>query len=234
MKTVKMVAKLGDQLIPVGSCNSAQARILVRDDVAHWQDGLLVLFVRQVHLAILDNNPELWSLPGDTELGIGQAEIDRRRAWFIQFMPKVTALLTAPTMVKWDQAPHVLTSECVQYKIRFPGIDPALASDQPDEMGLELMECWGETNPEAFATTLDPFDKLVWDEENDKDVEALDVFHLKDPTSPDLWQAALDSYQRIQRIQNLPWADFFQRFLPDGVECDIITKQKDPDLELAL
>ena len=235
MKTHKMFAKLGDQLIPVGSCNSAQARILVRDNVAVWQEGDLVLFVRQAHIAILDNNPDLWSLPMDEENGVGQREIDRRRQWFTQFMPKWVNLIVSPKVIIWDKVPHVLTSDCIQYKTRTVISDPALASDQPDEMGQELIDCWKQTNPDGFAVTLDPFHAgTKWAEVDDdvqvdefgEGVDLEDHISLSDPTAPDLWQKAVDSYKRIHRIQNLPWDEIWQNMTLDVQDCDIITKQE--------
>jgi hypothetical protein len=93
MKDIKMVAKLGDQVMPVGTCNQAQARILVRDDLAAWQDGTIMLFIRKAHLALLDSNPGTWRCKKDDD-NVSEAEIDRRKAWFIQFMPIATIALT--------------------------------------------------------------------------------------------------------------------------------------------
>ncbi len=117
MKTVKMVAKIGDQCVSVGNCNSAQARILVRDDLAAWQDGQLMLFIRKAHLAlntaptllcfqsqlmlfirkahlaVLDANPHAWRCKEDDH-NVSEAEMDRRRTWFISLTPLVVEMTT--------------------------------------------------------------------------------------------------------------------------------------------
>lgn len=93
MKTIKMVAKVGDQQVPVGTCNSAQARILVRDDLAAWQDGELILFIRKAHAALLEVNPDVWRYHGDN-YNVSDAEVARRKAWFLSFMPLAVEVFT--------------------------------------------------------------------------------------------------------------------------------------------
>ncbi len=169
MKTIKMVAKLGDQKIPVGTCNSAQARILVRDDLAAWQDGELILFIRNAHLALLDSNPGVWHSKSD-DANVSQAELDRRKAWFLGFIPKAVATATTPARDPYRFIPYTMTWDKVNPIGRIV-VDPALvsvdpvfstarptpahrvvfnpemASKDPDEMGSELIAAWKSQHP---------------------------------------------------------------------------------------
>ena len=93
MKNIKMVAKLGDQQIPMGVCSPAQARILVKEDLAAWQDGSIILFVRNAHASLLANNPDAWVCESD-DRNVSKAEIDRRKTWFNSLMPKAVTAFT--------------------------------------------------------------------------------------------------------------------------------------------
>lgn len=92
MKTIPMVAKLGDQRIPVGTCNSAQARILVRDELASWEDGKLLLIIRKAHLELMESNDHLWSTPADKGM-MSRNELHRRQAWFTQLVERSSKAL---------------------------------------------------------------------------------------------------------------------------------------------
>ena len=141
MNSIKMIAKLGDQQFPVGNCNSAQARILVRDGVAVWQDGSLLLFVRQAHVALLEFNPNALRGPKD-DLNVSDAELERRLAWFKSFLPKA-AITAASPPEPYTYEPHTLTLGEILSPIR-EFSDPRLASEEPDDMGKELIEAWGD------------------------------------------------------------------------------------------
>lgn len=108
MKSVKMIAKIGDQQISVGTCNPAQARILVRDGLAAWQDGSLILHIRPVHLNLLASNPNLWRCKDDND-NTSQGELDRRKAWFLQFLPLAAEALTKGKSVMGDLE-HIQTA----------------------------------------------------------------------------------------------------------------------------
>ncbi len=59
-KTVKMIADLGTGApINAGHCHPSQARILVKKDLAQWQDGKLLLRLRPVHLVVAANHPKI-------------------------------------------------------------------------------------------------------------------------------------------------------------------------------
>ena len=45
-KRVKMITRMGGQDVPLGECHPGQARVLVREEMAAWQDGKLLLVLR--------------------------------------------------------------------------------------------------------------------------------------------------------------------------------------------
>lgn len=124
MKTIKMVAKVGDQQVPVGTCKSAQARILVRDDLAAWQDGELILFIRRAHLALLESNRVAWRCKADDH-NVSEAEINRRKAWFISFMP-LAATTFANRQVVDDQEIKDLSAMWIE--------DPSILDEKADSV----------------------------------------------------------------------------------------------------
>jgi hypothetical protein len=182
MKTIKMIAKIGDQKVPVGTCNSAQARILVRDDLAAWQDGDLILFIRQAHLALLDSNPGVWRYKDDDH-NVSQAEMDRRKAWFMEFMPKAVNAATATPRGSIHYVPHTMTWSKVN-PVGRKVHDPSLASEEPDEMGKEILLYWKTGSRISVADTSD-MDALLdaLDQPAGSDPFLADPFMTDDPAS---------------------------------------------------
>lgn len=84
-KAIKMVTNLAGTEIPVGDCHPGQARVLVKQDLAAWQDGKLLLLLRPAFLELLSSNEDAWKGPLD-DANVSGAERDRRMAWFKQFI----------------------------------------------------------------------------------------------------------------------------------------------------
>lgn len=91
-KTIEMIALIGGQEFPAGKCSPAQARILVKKELASWRDGKLIMLVRQAHADLLDSNEHVWKGPLDDN-NVSGAEMDRRQAWFRALLPKVNKTL---------------------------------------------------------------------------------------------------------------------------------------------
>jgi len=94
MKTVQMVARVGDEEIPVGTCHPAQARVLIKRQLAAWQDNKLLLSIRPVFQRLLDTNKHAWEGPADDN-NVSPAELRRREAWFASFVGKAARALVA-------------------------------------------------------------------------------------------------------------------------------------------
>jgi len=77
MKTIEMIARVSDQVLSVGRCTSAQARILVKQNHAAWQDGKLLLPLNPELLNLAVNQP---TGPSDTG-PLTLAETHRRMDW---------------------------------------------------------------------------------------------------------------------------------------------------------
>ena len=77
MNTIEMIARVGDQVLTVGKCSSAQARILVKKEHAAWEDGKLLLPLDPELLQVAVNNPDG---PLD-DANVSKKEKERRMAW---------------------------------------------------------------------------------------------------------------------------------------------------------
>ena len=87
MKKVQMVAKIGDETLPLGTCHPATARKFVKHEYAAWDDGKLLLLVRPSFIKLLDTSGHGWKGPLD-DGNVSDAEMLRRRAWFKSLLPK--------------------------------------------------------------------------------------------------------------------------------------------------
>lgn len=76
MNQIEMVARIGDQVLTVGKCTSAQARILVKRNHAAWQDGKLLLPLNPELLQVAVNHPDLM-----VDGNVSRAEVERRMEW---------------------------------------------------------------------------------------------------------------------------------------------------------
>lgn len=95
---VKMLAKVGDSEVALGVCHPAQARVLVRDGIAAWQDGQLLVSVTPTHLTLLGSNPDAWVGPEDGTGAVSPNEMERRKAWFKSFMSKGTLAIASASL----------------------------------------------------------------------------------------------------------------------------------------
>lgn len=77
MNTIDMIARVGGQVLAVGKCTSAQARILVKKEHAAWEDGKLLLPLDPELLQVAVNNPDG---PLD-DANVSKKEKERRMAW---------------------------------------------------------------------------------------------------------------------------------------------------------
>lgn len=91
-KNVQMVAKVGDEVLSLGSTHPATARKLVKQELAAWDDGKLLVLIRPTFLGLLDSNESSWKGPLDDE-NVSDAELRRRREWFKTFIPKAAEAL---------------------------------------------------------------------------------------------------------------------------------------------
>lgn len=76
MNQIEMVARIGDQVLTVGKCSSAQARILVKRSHAAWLDGKLLLPLNPELLQVAVNHPDLL-----VDGNVSRAEVERRMEW---------------------------------------------------------------------------------------------------------------------------------------------------------
>jgi oxalate decarboxylase/phosphoglucose isomerase-like protein (cupin superfamily) len=87
--TVSMFTKVGDEEVQLGHCHPAQARKLVKEELAAWQDGKLQLILRPVYADVMSANGSAWNGPLDDPGQMSDGEMKRRRAWFKQLIPKL-------------------------------------------------------------------------------------------------------------------------------------------------
>ncbi|MEI6297332.1 MAG: hypothetical protein WCO84_06890 [bacterium] len=91
---IQMIFKFGDEVLPLGKCHPANARILVQKQLATWEGKDLKVILRPAHAEILKDNQEaLIRIPEDGK-NTSQAELDRRLEWFRQVMTKTTMALS--------------------------------------------------------------------------------------------------------------------------------------------
>ena len=104
-KKVKMVAKVGDQVVPCGECHPGQARVLVKEELAAWNDGKLLLIVRPALAEVIDANSS-WKGPLD-DGNVSDREMLRRKAWFATMVPRA-AIAIADTKNPESRLPTTL------------------------------------------------------------------------------------------------------------------------------
>lgn len=90
---IKMVARIAGEEVYVGECNSARARILVKQNYASWHEGKILLHILNVHDTLLATNPILGQGPLDDE-NVSKQEIERRMAWFRSVLQKTSVMLS--------------------------------------------------------------------------------------------------------------------------------------------
>lgn len=209
MNTIKMVAKLGDHVIPVGNCSSAQARILVRDDLAAWQDGTLVLFVRKAHAALLDGNDHLWTFNGDDK-NTSQAELDRRKGWFLSFMPKAVAALSD----KRDSEIAVIqgaTASMLNAALQgLTYVDDPNTPPMPDEEVAEWFDDPTVTVAEGTVTDVDIEFEYNTIGTDLGDLSGLEVLWATDPDVTAAYDIREPKSNFAQRGGEMPYFDFDQ------------------------
>jgi len=89
-----MIVHIGDNVVPIGQTSPAQARILVKKELASWKDGSLLLLLRPAFAELVVSNEHLMKGPFDDE-NTSKAELDRRLQWFKQLMVKGADALAA-------------------------------------------------------------------------------------------------------------------------------------------
>ena len=139
---IPLVARMGADLVPLGHCNQAQARILVKKDVAAWQDGTLTVLARPAFLRLLVDDAH-WV--GKSDYGnVSPAEMDRRKVWFAEFMTKaVKAVATAPE-------PRALTRPS-RRKITVTDVAVGGGSAMEPPMSVVVIDlALGESRPATF------------------------------------------------------------------------------------
>jgi hypothetical protein len=78
-KSIKMIADVGgSEPIDAGHCHPSQARILVKKQLASWQDGKLLVQIRPTHLMVANNTINR----KDGDPNVSKAEVERRTEWF--------------------------------------------------------------------------------------------------------------------------------------------------------
>lgn len=90
---VSMFYRFGEENLPLGKCHPSQARILVRKELATWEDGNLKVILRPAHSEILDRDPYQLIRRAEDDQNVSKAELDRRLDWFKQFARKATMAL---------------------------------------------------------------------------------------------------------------------------------------------
>ena len=94
--SVPMIVHIDHKPVPVGYANPAQARILVKKELATWQDGSLLILLRPAFRDLLSSNgPHLMKGPFDDE-NTSLAELDRRLMWFKHFVGYGALALATP------------------------------------------------------------------------------------------------------------------------------------------
>lgn len=95
---VKMVIRVGKDEVPLGECHPAQARNLVKKEYASWDDGKLLILGRPTFLRMLGDEKEHWTLSYERP-DVSDSELDRRKAWFKEFMTQaVKAVIPSSDM----------------------------------------------------------------------------------------------------------------------------------------
>jgi len=84
--SVSMFTKVGDEEIQLGHCHPAQARKLVKEELASWVDGRIFLILRPIYLDVMQVN-SAWKGPLDDDSQMSDGELKRRRAWFKSLIP---------------------------------------------------------------------------------------------------------------------------------------------------
>lgn len=98
--SIAMFARMDAQDFALGFCHPAQARLLVKQELASWQDGKLLLILRPSYMSLIDaNSLSCWRGPLDDSNQMSDGEMKRRRAWFKDMLPKV-AIATAESNSK--------------------------------------------------------------------------------------------------------------------------------------
>ena len=93
MKHVRLKFKLGDKVLPLGTCHPAQARIMVQKELASWDDGELLLILRPAHSDFLDHDQEHLIHGPVFDPNVSKAELDRRLIWLKWFLEQSTKAL---------------------------------------------------------------------------------------------------------------------------------------------
>lgn len=151
MKTVKLVTRVGDEILSIGKCHPAEARRLVAQELAVWENGTLRLILRSIHLDMLVQNGHLWTTPQDK--GIGDTELQRRRDWFVGFLRVVT-----PALAKPNRAIGLPTQEEVEEAYAAMNKHPMTFVERPEENPLSEEEV-----SVFFENAEGPLEEVPWD-----------------------------------------------------------------------
>lgn len=92
--SVSMFTKVGEEEVQLGHCHPAQARKLVKEELAAWQDGKLQLILRPIYINVMNANGSAWSGPLDDPGQMSDGEMKRRRAWFKSVVPVLATAVT--------------------------------------------------------------------------------------------------------------------------------------------
>lgn len=153
---VQMIICVGDQEFSLGECHPAQARVLVRNEAASWRDGKLLIIARPAWISIVESN-NAWRGPLDRD-EVSPAEMDRRQAWFKDFMLQgITAVLSAR-----DLTPRHLPVGRI-HKRGDPRPEEYVDEDFPEE---EVAGWFTNTEAEIEAAALETL-AASWEEQED-------------------------------------------------------------------
>jgi len=175
-KSVKMFTRLAGTDIPIGQCHPAEARVLVKKDLAAWQDGNLQVILRPAFVDLLDSNEHAWKGPLD-DGNVSQAELDRRMAWFKQFVELGVQALHGVKAKPGDVAPsqfeeiHRAAQNWITAALeKGDRLDSDLPDDEKDlffspkaEESLEALpgELWKDDIPAQFHGNPEDFKRYL-------------------------------------------------------------------------
>ncbi|MEI6297333.1 MAG: hypothetical protein WCO84_06895, partial [bacterium] len=85
-----MIFKIGDEVLSIGKCHPSQARILVKKDLATWEDGNIKVILRNAQAEAFEHNQDNFLHGPSDNKDVSMGEMDRRLDWFKNVILKTT------------------------------------------------------------------------------------------------------------------------------------------------
>ena len=135
---VSMYYRFGEDNLPLGKCNPATARVLVKKELATWEDGNLKVILRPAHSEILDRDPYQLIRRAEDDQNVSKAELDRRLDWFKQFIRKATMALASMGMPREIDPEEINAAKVIADNLKFMAENEAAQYLEEDEGQFQL------------------------------------------------------------------------------------------------